>query len=264
MKSNNTSKSNNNKDNNKINNDYSNHSSFMNSKNDINSYSKENNFKDFTQMDKFNFIQQCIKKVAKREQEEQAEINDLKSYEITILSKIKTFKEEIDILTRKIDETKIERENVEKNLKNKKVFLEAKMGKEIDENNNKKTMEEIHEINEGLKNDIEDINKEMELVKKDIEEMSEQSLETHQDIDKLKEKCEELIRGNMALEKRIKKKEKELEKINLDNKKLNDKIGYQELNSENFLKQIEKWANKKTSSENNKYSYDGQQEQNDE
>ena len=55
----------------------------------------------------------------------------------------------------------------------------------------------------------------------------------------------------MALEKRIKKKEKELDKIILDNKKLNNKIASQEQNSENFLRQIEKWANKQSYIKNN-------------
>ena len=76
--------------------------------------------------------------------------------------------------------------------------------------------------------------------------MSEQSLESHQNIEFLKKKNEDLIKNNMALEKRIKKKEKELDRITLDNKKLNNKIIIQEQNSENFLRQIEKWANKKS------------------
>ena len=64
----------------------------------------------------------------------------------------------------------------------------------------------------------------------------------------------------MALEKRIKKKEKELDKIILDNKKLNNKIASQEQNSENFLRQIEKWANKQSYIKNNNNAIDGQQE----
>ena len=64
----------------------------------------------------------------------------------------------------------------------------------------------------------------------------------------------------MALEKRIKKKEKELDKIILDNKKLNNKIASQEQNSENFLRQIEKWANKQSYIKNNDNALEEQKE----
>ena len=69
-----------------------------------------------------------------------------------------------------------------------------------------------------------------------------------------------LIKNNMALEKRIKKKEKEIEKIILDNKKLNNKIASQEQNSENFLRQIEKWANKQSYIKNNDNELEEQKE----
>ena len=247
VKSNNTSNSNiNNNNNNNISKGYSNNSSFINSKIEINSKEKENTFKDFTQMDKYNFIKNCIKKVEKRDQEEEIKINDLKLYEKTWLSKINKIKEDIAELSRNIDEIKIAREDVEQKLKNKKVFLEIKMGKAIDENNNKKTMEEIKQINEGLQNDINNMNDEINNMEKEIVAMSEQSLETHQDIDDLKKKSEDYIRSNMALEKRIIRKEKELKKYDLDIKKLENKIRYQEINSENFLRDIEKWANKES------------------
>ena len=248
VKSNNTSNTNINNNNNinNISKGYSNNSSFINSKIEINSNEKDNNFKDFTQMDKYNFIKNCIKKVEKREQEEEIKINDLKTLEKTYLSKINKIKDEITETSRNIDEIKIAREDVEQKLKNKKVFLEIKMGKVIDDNNNKKTMEEIKQINEGLQNDINNMNDEINDMEKEIVTMSEQSLETHKDIDKLKKKSEDLIRNNMALEKRIVRKQKELEKITLDIKKLNDKISYQEINSENFLRDIEKWANKES------------------
>ena len=187
QKSHNTTNTNINNNNNN-NTNFSRNSSFTNSKLEINSQEKENNFKDFTQIDKFNFIKNCIKKAAKREQEETMEINDLKLYEKTFLSKINELKLDINETTRKIDEVKIAREEVEKKLKNKKVFLENKMGKFLDEENNQKTMEEIHQIIEDLENDIQDIKNEMNMVKKEIEVMSEQSLETHQDIDLLKKK----------------------------------------------------------------------------
>ena len=186
-KSNNISKSNiTNNNNNNI--GFSRHTSFTNSKLEINLKENDNNFKDLTQIDKFNFIKNCIKKAEEREKEETMEMNDLKLYEKTFLSKINELKLDIGETTRKIDEVKIAREEVERKLKNKKIFLEIKMGKLIVEDNNHKTIEEIQQINEQLENDIIEKNKEMEIIKKDIEQMSEQSLESHQNIEFLKKK----------------------------------------------------------------------------
>lgn len=243
----------NNSSNSKINNNnnnFSQNSSFINSKLEINPQEKDNSFKDLTQIDKFIFIQNCMKKASQRDQEEYMEINDLKLNEKALLAKINELKADINETTRNIDEIKIAREDIDRKLKNKKVFLENRMGKTIDDNN-KKTMEEINRINEDLENDILDINNEMEMIKKDIEFMSKKSIETHQNIDLLKKKCEDLIKNNISTEKRIIKKEKELKKITLDTTKIENKIYNQDLNSQIFLKQIEKWANKKSSIKNN-------------
>ncbi len=258
-KSNSNQTSNNKINNNNNENSFSSNSSFSNTKQGQNDSQKGNNFKDWSQIDKFNFIKNCLKKAEEREQAEETDINNLKLYEKTFISKINELKDDINETRRKIDEVKIAREDVEKQLKYKKVFLQENVGKNIDNKNEKKTLNEIQEINEGLELDINDIKKEMEKVKKDIEIMSEQSLEIYQDIDSFKKKCDELLKDNLIIEKRIKKKEKELDKIILDNKKLNDKINNQELSSENFLKKIEKWANKKSSiNTKNIYEQDGQ------
>ena len=107
--------------------------------------------------------------------------------------------------------------------------------------------EDIYLKMDEIRNDIEAMNNEMKELGDEIQVMSEQSLDTHQDIESLKKKCEELIKSNFGLTKNIQKKEKILAKMTLDNKKLNDKITQQEINSEKFLKDIEKWANKKSS-----------------
>lgn len=253
----------NNSSNSKINNNnnnFSQNSSFINSKLEINPQEKDNSFKDLTQIDKFIFIQNCMKKASQRDQEEYMEINDLKLNEKALLAKINELKADINETTRNIDEIKIAREDIDRKLKNKKVFLENRMGKTIDDNN-KKTMEEINRINEDLENDILDINNEMEMIKKDIEFMSKKSIETHQNIDLLKKKCEDLIKNNISTEKRIIKKEKELKKITLDTTKIENKIYNQDLNSQIFLKQIEKWANKKSSIKNNNDILDRPQEE---
>ena len=58
--------------------------------------------------------------------------------------------------------------------------------------------------------------------------------------------CEELIRNNLYIKKNIQKKEKKLARLTSDTKKINDKITQQEQNSEKFLKDIERWANKES------------------
>ena len=155
-KSNNISKSNITNNNNI---GFSRHTSFTNSKLEINFKENDNNFGGLTQTDKFNFIKNCIKKAEDREKEETMEMNDLKLYEKTFISKINELKVDINETTRKIDEVKIAREEVERKLKNKKIYLENKMGKLIVDDDNHKTIEEIQQINEQLENDIIEKNK---------------------------------------------------------------------------------------------------------
>ena len=83
-----------------------------------------------------------------------------------------------------------------------------------------------------------------------IQIMNEESLDIYHDIETLKKNCDDLIRNNLNLKKTIIRKEKELAKVDLEIKKINDKIYQQEINSELFLKDIEKWANKESSARN--------------
>ena len=205
---------------------------------------KKSTLRDLAYVDKFKFIKDCLKKVEDRELHEYTEMSDLKQYEKTFLSKISELKEDIIGLTKKIDEVKIAKIEVDKKIKNKEVFLNKKLNKN-GENSMDEENEDIYLKIDGLKNDIDKMNNEMKELGEEIQVMSEQSLDTHQDIESLKKNCDELIKSNFILKKNIQKKEKELAKINLDNKKINDKINQQEINSEKFLKEIEKWANKK-------------------
>ena len=230
------------KNNNNI--DYSNNSSFINSK--IDSKEKDINFKNLTQTDKFNFIKNCINKAQTRDFDEITKMSGMKSLEKKYVSSIEILKEEINQITKKIDVIIIKREEAEKKLKNKRVFLETRMGKPIEEEDNKKTTEEIKEINKVLENDIQDYNNEIEMIKKEIEVMSNYSLEIHNTVESLKKKKEDLIKNNLFLEKRNEIKNKELKRLTSDIEKIKRKIEYQDLNSEIFLKNIEKWANKKS------------------
>ena len=84
------------------------------------------------------------------------------------------------------------------------------------------------------------------MIKKEIEVMSNYSLEIHNTVESLKKKKEDLIKNNLFLEKRNEIKNKELKRLTSDIEKIKRKIEYQDLNSEIFLKNIEKWANKKS------------------
>ena len=255
LKSNNTSKFNN-KSNNNIKNDDNfellNDSSFINSKGEMNlkletnSKEKETNFRNFTQSDKLNFIKNCINKAENRYMGEMTKMNDMKSLEEQYISSIDLLKKDIDQVTQQIDVVILKREEAERKLKNKKVFLEVNMGKEIEENEEKKTAHEVQEINKVLQGDIKDIENEMEMVKKEIEVMSHYSLELNDSIENLKKKREDLLKNNTTLQKRIDTKLKELKKIKLDIKKIENRTEYQDLNNEIFLRNIEKWANKKS------------------
>ena len=251
------------KNNNNI--DYSNNSSFINSK--IDSKEKDINFKNLTQTDKFNFIKNCINKAQTRDFDEITKMSGMKSLEKKYISSIEILKEEINQITKKIDVIIIKREEAEKKLKNKRVFLETRMGKPIEEEDNKKTTEEIKEINKVLENDIQDYNNEIEMIKKEIEVMSNYSLEIHNTVESLKKKKEDLIKNNLFLEKRNEIKNKELKRLTSDIEKIKRKIEYQDLNSEIFLKNIEKWANKKSvinSNDNDNENDDEQDESKDE
>lgn len=222
----------------------------INSNNNVKSQSdkleKKSSRKDLSYIDKFKFIKDCLKKVQEREMNEFTELSDLKQYEKTFVSKIDELKEDIAGLTKKIDEVKIAKLEVDKKIKNKEVYLKKKLNREWGDVEMNEEKEGIYLINEGLQNEIDKMNNEMKELGEEIQVMSEQSLDTHQDIETLKINCNELIKNNLILRKTIQKKEKELAKITLDNKKINDKINQQEINSEKFLKQIETWANKES------------------
>ena len=222
----------------------------INSNNNVKSQSdkleKKSSRKDLSYIDKFKFIKDCLKKVQEREMNEFTELSDLKQYEKTFVSKIDELKEDIAGLTKKIDEVKIAKLEVDKKIKNKEVYLKKKLNREWGDVEINEEKEGIYLINEGLQNEIDKMNNEMKELGEEIQVMSEQSLDTHQDIETLKINCNELIKNNLILRKTIQKKEKELAKITLDNKKINDKINQQEINSEKFLKQIETWANKES------------------
>lgn len=222
----------------------------INSNNNVKSQSdkleKKSSRKDLSYIDRFKFIKDCLKKVQEREMNEFTELSDLKQYEKTFVSKIDELKEDIAGLTKKIDEVKIAKLEVDKKIKNKEVYLKKKLNREWGDVEMNEEKEGIYLINEGLQNEIDKMNNEMKELGEEIQVMSEQSLDTHQDIETLKINCNELIKNNLILRKTIQKKEKELAKITLDNKKINDKINQQEINSEKFLKQIETWANKES------------------
>lgn len=188
--------------------------------------------------DKFKFIKDCIKRVEKRKENENIGYNDLKIYENTYEAKINELKKNIFELQRKIDEVKIAKNNVDKQIRLKEVFVETNYNK-----NNKKNLDGVED---ELKNDIENIGNEIDDIKNNIKYMAEDSIDLHPDIEKLKINIDEMIKNNNVMRNNIKNKGKKLAKIILENKKLNDSIKQQDINSHNFLKEIEKMANKKS------------------
>ena len=200
---------------------------------------------------KFKFIKDCIKKVQDRETSEKQIFNDMKEEEKQYLIKIDELKNEINDLTKKIDGVKITKIEVDRKIRNKEVFLNKKLTKNADGNEEMDdSNDDISQKNTELKEEINSINNEMQKLEEGIKIMTEESLEIYQDIENLKKNCDDLVRNNLNLKKAIIRKEKELAKADLEIKKINDKIYQQEKNSESFLKEIEKWANKESSVKN--------------
>ena len=200
---------------------------------------------------KFKFIKDCIKKVQDREISEKQIFNDMKEEEKQYLIKIDELKNEINDLTKKIDGVKITKIEVDRKIRNKEVFLNKKLTKNADGNEEMDdSNDDISQKNTELKEEINSINNEMQKLEEGIKIMTEESLEIYQDIENLKKNCDDLVRNNLNLKKTIIRKEKELAKVDLEIKKINDKIYQQEKNSESFLKEIEKWANKESSVKN--------------
>ena len=200
---------------------------------------------------KFKFIKDCIKKVQDREISEKQIFNDMKEEEKQYLIKIDELKNEINDLTKKIDGVKITKIEVDRKIRNKEVFLNKKLTKNADGNEEMDdSNDDISQKNTELKEEINSINNEMQKLEEGIKIMTEESLEIYQDIENLKKNCDDLVRNNLNLKKTIIRKEKELAKADLEIKKINDKIYQQEKNSESFLKEIEKWANKESSAKN--------------
>ena len=200
---------------------------------------------------KFKFIKDCIKKVQDREISEKQIFNDMKEEEKQYLIKIDELKNEINDLTKKIDGVKITKIEVDRKIRNKEVFLNKKLTKNSDGNEEMDdSNDDISQKNTELKEEINSINNEMQKLEEGIKIMTEESLEIYQDIENLKKNCDDLVRNNLNLKKTIIRKEKELAKADLEIKKINDKIYQQEKNSESFLKEIEKWANKESSVKN--------------
>jgi chromosome segregation ATPase len=200
---------------------------------------------------KFKFIKDCIKKVQDRETNEKQIFNDMKEEEKQYLIKIDELKNEINDLTKKIDGVKITKIEVDRKIRNKEVFLNKKLTKNADGNEEMDdSNDDISQKNTELKEEINSINNEMQKLEEGIKIMTEESLEIYQDIENLKKNCDDLVRNNLNLKKTIIRKEKELAKADLEIKKINDKIYQQEKNSESFLKEIEKWANKESSVKN--------------
>lgn len=200
---------------------------------------------------KFKFIKDCIKKVQDREISEKQIFNDMKEEEKQYLIKIDELKNEINDLTKKIDGVKITKIEVDRKIRNKEVFLNKKLTKNADGNEEMDdSNDDISQKNTELKEEINSINNEMQKLEEGIKIMTEESLEIYQDIENLKKNCDDLVRNNLNLKKTIIRKEKELAKADLEIKKINDKIYQQEKNSESFLKEIEKWANKESSVKN--------------
>ena len=177
-------------------------------------------------------------------------MSELKQYEKTFLKRINELKKEINNLSQKIDEVKIAKNEIDKKIRIGDYFIKEKK-LQNSEYNKDEIDEDIFEKNNNLQEEIDNYNMEIKSLGEEIQNMREHSFEVYQDIENLKNKCDILIKANLNLEKNVNKKEKEGIKLALDIKKINDKIHMQEINSEQFLKNIEKMANKEKNTKKN-------------
>ena len=210
---------------------YSNKNKIYSSKIDIENMSHEtddNNIMDFNE--KMNFINNCLYKMQNINKKEN------NGYEILINQctnqekNIQDLKNEINILNEKINEITLSKNDIDKKILLKKVFVSS----------NKISNNEKNDI---LEEEIEKINSEIKQLSEEIKVFADFSLDINCEIEEIKKNIDNLMKENSKLKKDISKYEKEEKLVTLENLRINEKIKSQEYTSQNFLKEIENKTN---------------------
>ena len=209
---------------------YSNKNKIYSSKIDIENMSHEtddNNIMDFNE--KMNFINNCLYKMQNINRENNG-------YEYLIEqcanqeNKIEDLKNDINNLNDKINEITISKNDIDKKILLKKVFVSS----------NKISNNEKIDI---IEEEIEKINSEIKQLSEEIKVFADFSLDINCEIEEIKKNIDNITKENNQLKRDISKYEKEEKLVILENIRINEKIKSQEYTSQQFLKEIENKTN---------------------
>ena len=210
---------------------YSNKNKIYSSKIDIENMSHEtddNNIMDFNE--KMNFINNCLYKMQNINRKENNGYEYLIEQCANQENKIEDLKNDINNLNDKINEITISKNDIDKKILLKKVFVSS----------NKISNNEKNDI---LEEEIEKINSEIKQLSEEIKVFADFSLDINCEIEEIKKNIDNITKENNQLKRDISKYEKEEKLVTLENLRINEKIKSQEYTSQNFLKEIENKTN---------------------
>ncbi len=210
---------------------YSNKNKIYSSKIDIENMSHEtddNNIMDFNE--KMNFINNCLYKMQNINRKENNGYEYLIEQCTNQENKIEDLKNDINNLNDKINEITISKNDIDKKILLKKVFVSS----------NKISNNEKIDI---IEEEIEKINSEIKQLSEEIKVFADFSLDINCEIEEIKKNIDNITKENNQLKREISKYEKEEKLVILENIRINEKIKSQEYTSQQFLKEIENKTN---------------------
>jgi chromosome segregation ATPase len=210
---------------------YSNKNKIYSSKIDIENMSHEtddNNIMDFNE--KMNFINNCLYKMQNINRKENNGYEYLIEQCTNQENKIEDLKNDINNLNDKINEITISKNDIDKKILLKKVFVSS----------NKISNNEKIDI---IEEEIEKINSEIKQLSEEIKVFADFSLDINCEIEEIKKNIDNITKENNQLKRDISKYEKEEKLVILENIRINEKIKSQEYTSQQFLKEIENKTN---------------------
>ena len=210
---------------------YSNKNKIYSSKIDIENMSHEtddNNIMDFNE--KMNFINNCLYKMQNINRKENNGYEYLIEQCTNQENKIEDLKNDINNLNDKINEITISKNDIDKKILLKKVFVSS----------NKISNNEKIDI---IEEEIEKINSEIKQLSEEIKVFADFSLDINCEIEEIKKNIDNITKENNQSKREISKYEKEEKLVILENIRINEKIKSQEYTSQQFLKEIENKTN---------------------
>ena len=190
--------------------------------------SDDNNIMDFNE--KMNFINNCLYKMQNINKKENNGYEYLIDQCNNQENKIEDLKNEINILNEKINEITMSKNDIDKKIFLKKVFVSS----------NKISNNEKNDVIEG---EIEKINSEIKQLSEEIKVFADFSIDINCEIEEIKKNIDNIKKENTKLKRDISKYEKEEKLVTLENLRINEKIKSQEYTSQQFLKEIENKTN---------------------